>query len=214
MSSYKLIIVDDHQIVRLGLAALLMGHAHLEVIDQVGSHNELTEALKQHQPDLILLDINLPGISGLECLKFIKAHSNKIKVLMISANVNTHFVESSIKNGADGYLHKGCSKEELINAVDALLNGHMYFSQHISPKVYESLATKLRNPSSQKSLTDREIEVLIGFAEGLSYSSIADQLSISKKTVEAHKKSIYEKLGLSTNADLVKYAIKHQFIEL
>ncbi|MEQ9465938.1 MAG: response regulator transcription factor [Ekhidna sp.] len=214
MDKIRLVIVDDHEIVRLGLTALLMGNDHFEIIGSVGSNNELLDFLKNDQPDLILLDINLPGISGLECLKNIKKHHHEIKVLMISANVNAHFIESSIKNGAHGYLHKDCTKEELWEALETVARDQMYFSKTISPSVYESLAAKLRNASSAMDLSDREIEVLIGFAEGHSYAEIAENLSISKKTVEAHKKSIYDKLGFKSNADLVKYAIKHRFVEL
>ena len=213
MKSTSIGIVDDHEIVRLGLTALLL-NSTFEVIMQAGSHNEILNQLKEKTPEIILLDINLPGISGLETLKSIKGDYPEIKVLMISANVNMHFVESSIKNGAGGYLHKDCSKEELIEALETVDNGEMYFSKTISPSIYQSLAQKLRNPGSGSELSDREIEVLIGFAEGYTYAEIADNLSISKKTVEAHKKAIFEKLGFENNSDLVKYAIKQRFIEL
>lgn len=213
MSKTAIGIVDDHEIVRLGLSALLM-NTSFDVVCQAGSNNEILRLLKSEQPGIILLDINLPGISGLETLKSIKEHYPEIQVLMISANVNMHYVESSIKNGASGYLHKDCSREELIDALNHVANGKMYFSKAISPAIYQSLAEKLRNPNSTSELSDREIEVLIGFAEGHSYAEIAENLSISKKTVEAHKKSIFDKLGFENNADLVKYAIKQRFIEL
>lgn len=214
MEKIKLIIVDDHEIIRLGMKALLFGNPQIDIVGDVGTGNELISLLKKVTPDIILLDINLPVISGLELLKRIRESHSEIKMLMISANVNSHFIESSIKNGAVGYLHKNCSKEELLEAIDTVTLGKMYFSKNISPSVYEALANKLRNSGSNEGLSDREIEVLIAFAEGLSYAEIAENLAISKKTVEAHKKSIFDKLGFKNNADLVKYAIKQRFIEL
>lgn len=215
MDKTKLIIVDDHELVRLGLSALLLEHTTVEVVAMLRSGKELLSYLKDHAADIVLLDVNLQGSSGIDTLIQLRDLHPSLKAIMISGNTSGHYIELSIKNGALGYLHKDCTENELSQAIDTTMRGEMYFSSKISPSVYEAFANRLRGKNeSSIDLSEREVEVLIGFAEGKSYADVADQLSISKKTVEHHKKAIFDKLKFENNAELIKYAIKKGLVEL
>ena len=123
-------------------------------------------------------------------------------------------MDAALKTGAKGFLTKECSKEELVVAIESVHNGQFFFGKEIEQSLYQRYVHQLSNASEESELTDREIDVLRSFANGLTYQEVADELNISRKTVEGHKKAIYDKLQLKNQTDLVKYAIKHHIIEL
>lgn len=215
MSKINIIVVDDHEIVRDGLRSLLLGNTRMKIIGEAPNAPILFQLLKLLEPDVIILDIRLPGMSGIDIAKVLQDEYPNIQVLILTANTLENYVISAVKAGAKGFLSKDSSKEELIEAIQTVYQGDLYFGQNITQEVLKILSlNKKENLSINdvQKLSIRELEVLEAFAEGLSYKEIAEQLNITPRTVESHKKNIFSKLHFQNNVDLVKYAIKNEII--
>ena len=216
MDAIKIITVDDHKIIRDGLRSLLLGNSEIKIIGEAGHGYQLFDLLKEKQPDVIVLDIALPKISGIEIAKIISKDYPQIKILILTANTDEHTFISSVKAGVKGFLPKDTSKEEFIEAVKTVYTGKHYFGKNISETLFKTLSDSLLNSNEKndKKLSSREIEIIRLFALGHSYKEIAETLYISTRTVETHKNNILKKLNLKNTIDLVKYAIKERIIEL
>ena len=215
MTRISIFIVDDHEIVRDGIRALLIGSTVAKVIGEADSPQTLFLELESHQPDVIILDIAMPGGSGLDCLAQLKTDYPTIEVLMLSANTDSESIHKAVSLGCTGFLPKDSSKKELLEALEKVAKGQPYFGKNILPIVFNGFVKGVQNPGHQESpLSEREIEIVICLANGLSYKEAAAQLFISPRTVESHKKAIFEKLQFNNNADLIKYAIKNKLIDL
>jgi len=219
MKKINIILVDDHKVVREGLKILLMNLADIEVIGEVANANELFNLLHNKKPDILLMDISLPKMSGIVITEKLSREYPDIKVIMLTANDNDEMVFESFKAGALGYLPKDIEHEELVEAIMTVSEGEEYLARSLSSAVLKNYYKRAKAGShkllkSEKELTKREIQVIELFCEGLSYKEIADQLNISIRTIESHKKSILEKLELNTIIDIVKYAIKHGIINI
>lgn len=219
MPNIKIMLVDDHQIVRDGIKALLESLENVQVIGEASNAKELLEKLKNCKPDIIVTDISMPDISGIELTKIIneKEEFSGIKVLILSMFTNEDFIFNAIKAGANGYLPKNTTRRELFEAVNTIYNGDDYFSESISNIILKSYVKKAQNEElteKKESLSVRETEILKLFAQGLSNQEIADKLFISIRTVESHKNHIMQKLELKSTVDLIKFAIKNKIIEL
>ncbi len=219
MPNIKIMLVDDHQIVRDGIKALLESLENVQVIGEASNAKELLEKLKNCKPDIIVTDISMPDISGIELTKIIneKEEFSGIKVLILSMFTNEDFIFNAIKAGANGYLPKNTTRRELFEAVNTIYNGDEYFSESISNIILKSYVKKAQNEElteKKESLSVRETEILKHFAQGLSNQEIADKLFISIRTVESHKNHIMQKLELKSTVDLIKFAIKNKIIEL
>lgn len=219
MPNIKIMLVDDHQIVRDGIKALLESLENVQVIGEASNAKELLEKLKSCKPDIIVTDISMPDISGIELTKIIneKEEFSGIKVLILSMFTNEDFIFNAIKAGANGYLPKNTTRRELFEAVNTIYNGDEYFSESISNIILKSYVKKAQNEElteKKESLSVRETEILKHFAQGLSNQEIADKLFISIRTVESHKNHIMQKLELKSTVDLIKFAIKNKIIEL
>ncbi|MFZ4398639.1 MAG: response regulator transcription factor [Bacteroidales bacterium] len=219
MANIKIMLIDDHQIVRDGIKVLLESLGNVEVIGEASNVHELLEKLKYIQPDIIVTDISMPDISGIELTKIInedKKYQN-IKILILSMYTNEDFVFNAIKAGAKGYLPKNTTRKELFEAVNTIYNGDEYFSESISNIILKSYIKKVKtdeNNEKKESLSIREIEILKLFAQGFTNQEIADKLFISIRTVESHKNHIMQKLALKTTVDLIKFAIKNKIVEI
>jgi len=215
MEKIHIIIVDDHKIVRQGLKALLIGEKQIKIIAEAASADELFEELKNKTPNLIVLDIGLPGISGIDIAKTLSREYPRIKTIMLSANIDEENITASVKAGANGFLPKDTSREELIEAVTKVYSGQDYFGEGISHIIYKSYVKTIKSKKNPAvALSEREIEVVKLLCEGLGHKQIAEKLFISVRTVETHKKNILEKLNLQNSVELVKFAIKTGMIEL
>ncbi|MFY0690273.1 MAG: response regulator transcription factor [Cyclobacteriaceae bacterium] len=214
-SEINVVLVDDHEIFRDGIALLLNTNNAINLTGSVGSARKLFKLIENHPPvDVFILDINLPQMSGIEIARQLTRDYPKAKVIFLTSNTARMFMESALKTGAKGFLTKDCSTDELVKAIEKVFLGEYFFGSNIEQSVFASYVQRLGQTEDITELSDREIEVLRCFANGMSYNEIAEELSISKKTVEAHKKTIFTKCQFSNNADLVKYAIKHHIIEL
>jgi DNA-binding NarL/FixJ family response regulator len=219
MEKIKLIIVDDHPIVRDGIKVLLMNVSNIEIIGEAADSNELFELLETKMPDVLLMDISMPNLSGIEITEKLKAEKSLIKVIMLTADKTDESVFDSLKAGALGYLPKNAKRDEIIDAINKVYDGKEYIAESITSTVLKTYISNARSLDFQEhkrniELSKREIEIVELFSEGLSYKEIANRLYISTRTVESHKNNILEKLELKTIVDLVKYAIKNKIIKL
>jgi two-component system, NarL family, response regulator NreC len=217
MNEIKIILVDDHDIVRDGLKVLLMNLPDIKVIGEVSSGFELFSLLENIRPDIILMDIRLPKMSGIFVTEKVKKEYPDIKVIMLTASLDDKSVSESFKAGALGYLPKNIKQIELIEAIREVNMGNRYLAKSTSDIVLDKYLNKpevLNKHKGLNELSSRELEIIQLFAEGYNYKEVADKLSISYNTVETHKKNIFEKLEINSIVDLVKYAIKHGIISV
>lgn len=219
MEKIKIVLVDDHQIVRDGIRSLLSDDSRIEIVGEAQNAYELFNLLKMQIPDIVLLDISLPNMSGIEVSKILSNEYKQIKKLMLSMYTSEDFIFNALKAGINGYLPKNTTRDELLQAIYDVYNGKEYFSKSISDTILKSYVKSAKygnNVSDDKlrNLTKREQEILLNVLEGMNNPSIAKKLSISIRTVETHKTSIMRKLDLNSTVDLVKFAIKNNIIEI
>lgn len=211
----KVLIADDHQLFREGLATLLFPAENIEVIAQAKDGSEAIEKVKHFKPDVVLLDIAMPIINGIEATKKIKALFPDIKTITVSMHSDKQYVKGALEAGADGYLLKNCTYRQLTDAIQSVYDGKKYLSQDITELVISGYLTPSATDTNEYStLSEREKDIFMLFAEGKSTKEISDKLFISVKTVNTHKQNILDKLGLKSNADIVKYALKNGLIRL
>ncbi len=217
-TTIKVILVDDHRIVRDGIKSLLLADNSINIIGEFSSFDELISFLAYSTPDIVILDISLPDKNGIEIAEFLNDNYPNIKILFLSMFINDDFIHSAIAAGASGYLPKNTSKRELLEAIHTVYQGGDYYSEDIRKILMKSYMNKLKRKEEFKndldSLSKREIEILILYAEGKSNQEIAEQLHISIRTVESHKNHIMTKLDLKSTVDMVKIAIKNKLINV
>jgi DNA-binding NarL/FixJ family response regulator len=210
MSTYRIVLADDHVMFRQGVKSILEKDKNLEVVGETGDGLELLQLLKNVTADMVILDISMPHLRGLEATQEIKIISRDIKVLILSMHKDKEYVRSAISAGAEGYLLKEDADTELFNAIEKIQQEGRY----ISPLLVEELTDKLFQLNNEgkllgefEKLTMRERQILKLIAEGLSNKDIADRLFVSVRTVEHHRANIMRKLDIKSTAKLVKYAI-------
>ncbi|MEI6060365.1 MAG: response regulator transcription factor [Bacteroidota bacterium] len=218
MPAIRILLTEDHQILRDGIKALIASE-NIEIIGEASSGKELWKLLEKQHPHIILMDISLPDTSGIELTRLISERFPEIKVLILSMFTDESFISQAIKAGAKGYLHKNTTREEMLIAIDTIYSGNDFFSDNISKIILKSYIEKAKmnaddSANPQEILSKREIEILTMFAEGFINKEIADRLFISVRTVESHKNHIMQKLNLKTQVELVKYAIRHNLINI
>jgi DNA-binding NarL/FixJ family response regulator len=206
----KILIADDHRLFRDGLRTLLEKRGDLEVVGETVDGPGTVAAAKRLNPDIILMDVTMPELNGIEATRQILADHPQIRVIMLSMHADQRFVVESLRAGAVGYLVKDCAIDELLEAIRAVSKNQRYLSRLIENSIitdYLNLTTG-RSGSAFSILTAREREVLQLLAEGKGTKEIAGQLKVSVKTVETHRKQIMDKLDLHSIAELTKYAIR------
>lgn len=209
---FSVLIADDHKIVRHGLKKILEDEFSEVTIGEASRDTEIAEQLEKSKWDLVILDISMPGKSGLEVLKDIKATHPKIPVLILSMYPEEQFALRVMKSGASGYIRKDSAPEELVDAVNEILEGRKY----ISPTVMDILSDNVKkdgNVELSEVLSDREYEIFMLIAQGKTVSEIAEILSLSVKTVSTHRTHILEKTKLKNNADIVMYAVRNKLLQ-
>ncbi len=204
-------IVDDHSIVRAGFREMLEDEMGIAIAFEAASGEQALEILRSQSCDVLLLDLSLPGQSGVDVLRAVRQRYENIKVLVLSGFPEERYALPMIRNGANGYLSKDCERAELLAAIRTVAQGRRY----ISPKTAELLAGDLAGETSgppHESLSEREFQVFLRLAQGESVSSIAEVLNISVKTVSTYRTRLLEKLNVSSNAELAMYAVQQGLI--
>jgi len=216
MERFRLVLADDHILVRQGLKRILGEMADLEVIGEAGDGLQLLKLLEKIAPHMILLDISMPNLRGIEAIRAIKTLHPEAKILILTMHKDKEYLYQAISAGANGYLLKEDADTELSTAIDTIRRGKIYISPLLSGDLTDDWAQTYRGksniPSEPDNLTTREREVLKMIAEGKSSKEIADLLFISVRTVERHRANLMEKLNLKKTADLVKYAIQKGYV--
>ena len=211
----KIIIADDHKLFREGLVNLLSDYEEIEIIENAEDGKEAYEKAILYNPDVIIMDIGMPNINGIEATKMIKKQLPDIKIIALSMHSDKHYIKNMLEAGATGYLFKNCTYNQLIDAIHTVNNGNKYFSEKITDLLIEDYLDKGEtSKNTVDELTPRELEVLKLYAEGKTTKDISVILFVSVKTVGTHKQHILEKLNLKTTGDMVKYALKNGIITL
>ena len=208
----KVVLADDHQIVRHGLRSLLSAEPDIKVVGEADNGRAVVRLVQELSPQVVIMDISMPDLNGIEATRQILSDSSGVKVIALSMHSDSLFVLNMFKAGASGYLLKDCALEELVKAVRTVMNRKIYLSPSISDILIKDFVIGWSPEDSTSSaysiLTAREREVLQLMAEGKTTNQIAESLCISVKTVEAHRKQLMTKLDIHSVAELTKYAIR------
>jgi len=207
----KFLIADDHAIVRKGIVQLLREEFTMSEIKEVTNGNAVLEEARKQLWDAILLDISMPGRSGIEVVKQIRTNGVKTPILVVSMYPEEQYAIRALKAGASGFLSKESANEELLAAVHKILSGKKYISPSIADKLVDAVGVPGEIPTLEL-LTDREMQVLQLIASGKTVSGIAEEISLSVNTISNYRTSILEKLSLTNNAELTRYAIDHKLV--
>lgn len=205
----NVILVDDHPIMRHGLAQLIRAEKGLAVIGEAGCAREGLQVIEKLKPDLAVIDLTLPDKNGLELVKDVRAVCPATQCLVLSMHDETVYGERALRAGARGYVMKEAAADHLVTAIHKILSGGMYISEALNARMLEQMTGTPRSKASgMDALTDREVEILELIGKGVATKNIATQLSISARTVEAHRAHIKEKLGITDGAALVRHAVQ------
>ena len=208
----RIVIADDHTIVREGLKQLLLAADGLEIVGEARDGYEAIKAVRELDFDLLLLDMSMPGKSGIELIKQVRAEKPKLRILILSMHEEQQYAIRAIRAGASGYLTKESASRQLVEAIRKVASGGAF----ISPEVAEQLALGAMpgaRGAPHESLSDREFQVFRMLAEGKSVSDIAERLHLSVKTVSTHKANLMQKMGMETVGELIRYALAHRLVE-
>lgn len=205
-------IVDDHAIVRSGLRQFFSEHVDLRVAGEASTGREAIELVRTTELDVLVMDLSMPGQSGIDALAMIRAKAPDVGILILSAYPEEHYAMSLLRQGASGYLNKDCEPLEIVNAIRTISMGR----RHITPAVAELLARQLDrkdDAAPHEQLSEREFQVFLKLARGETAGEIAKTLSLSVKTVSTYRTRLMEKMNLSSNSDLTYYALKNKLID-
>jgi DNA-binding NarL/FixJ family response regulator len=212
--SIRILLADDHAIIRQGLRSLLEKESQIEVVGEAEDGRKALRLVRELTPDIIVMDITMPNLNGIDATRQIISRYPKVKVIALSIHSNKRFIADMLKAGASGYILKDCLFDELVQAIHRVAGGETYLSPKITGKVVSDYVEYLITSRSVSILTEREHEVLQLLAEGKSTKQIALALHVSPKTIEANRRQIMEKLNIHNIAELTKYAIREGLTSL
>ena len=209
---YQIFVADDHDLIREGFKNVINSEVDMEVVGEAKNAGEVIEFLHRYECDVVVLDITMPGRSGLDVLKEIQLLDQEVKVLILSMHPEDRFAIRTLKAGASGYITKEKAPEELIMAIRKILAGGKYVSDSLAENLIDALSGQ-DSGQPHTELSDREYEVFELIAQGMPTGDIAEKLSLSKSTINTYRGRILNKLDMKSNAEIVKYAVKHELIE-
>lgn len=218
MDTIKIILADDHTLIRSGLKALLSFSPEFEVIGEADDGLSAIRQVEEKRPDILILDLSMPNMSGIDCIKEIRSRGLVCNILVLTMYDDEEYIKEVMRSGADGYLLKKSADRELIEAIHRIYNGKKYLNESISQTLIDSL---LRSAPTQSDDTDpyillsiREREVLRYLAKGFTNSEIAEILSLSPKTIDTYRSRIMNKLNIKKKSELVNYAMQHRLFNI
>ena len=215
MKSISILLAEDHRIVRDGLRLLLQNEPDFVIVAEAENGREAVARAKETRPDLAILDISMPDLSGLEATRLIKAESPRTQVLILTMHESEEYFFRALQAGASGYVLKKAATQDLIAAARAVACGEAFLYPSVAKKLIADYVQRIQTGSEESGytrLSDREHEILLLLAQGLSNQEIAGRLSITQSTLQTHRAHILEKLGLRTTADLIRYAVQHGLV--
>lgn len=207
MSTVRVMIVDDHAMVAEGIEAILETYDDLDVVGTASNGNEAVELADQLKPHVVLLDLNMPGVSGLTTTEMILERQPEIRVLILSMHDSPEYISTALRHGARGYILKDVPSEEIKTAIDSVMAGEEYLCTGARSSLQPQIS------DGREPLTSREQTILLQLAQGKSNRELADALNISVHTVETHRRNIKRKLGISSTAGLTRYALEHGVLQ-
>lgn len=214
MDRIKVMIADDHELIREGLKQLLELEGDIEVVSEAGNGVECLEKLKRTQPDVLLLDINMPVKNGIDVLQKIRNRNMNIRVLILTVHNEVEYLVKAVDIGVNGYLMKDSTSGELRKAIYSVMNNENYIQPSLIPLLNSKLVARDIDSEKIEDLTKREMEVLINIANGMSNKEIASNLNISERTVKNHISNIFKKIDVSDRTQAAVFAIRNNFIKL
>jgi DNA-binding NarL/FixJ family response regulator len=208
----RIVIADDHTIVREGLKQVLLAATDLSVVGEAKNGNEVLQRLRDTQFEVLLLDMSMPGKSGTELIRQVHAEKPKLRILVLSMHEEEQYAVRAIKSGAAGYLTKESASAQLVSAIRKVAGGGAFISASVAEQLALGAMPQSEGPA-HSTLSDREFQVLRMLVSGRSVSEIAEDLHLSVKTVSTHKARMMQKMNISTQADLIRYAIAHRLVD-
>jgi DNA-binding NarL/FixJ family response regulator len=212
MPALSVIIADDHQLVRNGISQLIDAQSDLKVVAQCRTGKEAIAALNSQSCHMLLLDLSLPDMSGLDVLKTARAHHPSVGILVLSGFPERQFGINVLRAGANGFISKGVEEAELLRAIRTVSRGKRYLGPELADLLVNGMDTEADKPA-HSALSEREFQIFCKLAEGRSVTEIANKLSLSVKTVSTYRSRVLEKMGMKTNADITTYALRNSLIQ-
>ena len=213
MDKIRVLLVDDHQIIVDGIKSLLENTDHIKVVATASDGLEAIETLKVLCVDVILMDIDMPKLNGIDATRQVHEKYQDVKIIMLTMHSESAMIKNLIEIGVNGYLLKNSSKEELLDAISRVAKGEQYFSSEVTMSLLNHQKSKDKKSDSQIDFTQREIEIIQHLADGLTNKEIGDKLYISHRTVDTHRTNIMKKVGVNNVARLISFAIKSGLVE-
>ncbi len=207
-----ILIADDHAVLRAGLRMLLDAQSDLQVIGEAGNGSEVLSMAAQLQPNLILLDLSMPGLGGLEVLSLLRRTLSSVRILILTMHDDESYVRQALREGASGYLLKKAADNELLDAIRVVMRGEVYIYPSLTRTLLDDILPMSMDDNPWASLSEREQEVLLLVARGHTSADIAEKLTLSSKTVDTYRARGFEKLGLRSRAALVQFALSHHLL--
>ena len=216
MTPISVLIADDHEIVRYGISTFLSSSEDIEIVGEASSGEECLRLFKEKKPDVCLLDIGMPDKNGIETAKTIRELDDDIRILILSMHIDKDILSSVLEADINGYLLKNTDKSDILNGIRAVMKGQQIFSDPISDLIKQSFRkrSKKQKTLDDIEITSREQEILQLVVDGYTSKEIADELFISPRTVDTHRSNLMQKLELKNIADLVRFAIENELVEI
>jgi len=209
----RVLIVDDHKIVRSGIRRMLQDHEDIQIVGEAGDGYEAIQKVREKAPDIVLLDISMPGMDGLDVTKQLKSINPKVRILVLTMHAEEQYAPRLMRAGVRGYVTKHAAPEDLVEAIHAVHSGGRFISPALAKNLAWLYLGKKADLTPVESLSDRELQVLCLLAKGNTNREIAESLHLSTKTIDTYRARVLEKLDLRNNAELTLFAVRHGLIE-
>jgi len=210
----KIIVADDHDLVRMGIVRMLSDVPGFKVVGEAKSGEEAARLAKEFKPDVVLMDVKMPGIGGLEATKKILAYNSNIKIIAVTSLADEMYPERLMKAGACGYVTKGANFDEMIDAIKTVVAGNRYMSSNVAQQLALRSFSGKAAVSPFEMLSERELQTAILIANGAKVQTIADTFCVSPKTINSYRYRIFEKLNINSDVELTLLAVKHKILDI
>ncbi len=210
----RVLVVDDHELVRSGITRMLADNPDIEVIGEASSGEDAIDSVRKDSPDIVLMDMNMPGIGGLEATKKICRYCPDVKIIVLTVNCEDPFPSKVMQIGAHGFLTKGAGSDEMVRAIRSVHAGQRYIAPEIAQQIALAQVTGRTDENPFQSLSERELQIMLMITKGEKAQDIAERLNLSSKTVNSYRYRMFEKLNVGGDVELTHLAIRHKMIDI